>query len=112
LDLVGLFKKAKGEFTHIFIAVDKLINWIQVKPATSITVVKAVEFIRETMYKFGVPNNIITDNGTQFTAREFKHFCADSGIKINYASIPHVQSNVQVELSNSMILQGLKPNFL
>jgi hypothetical protein len=40
--------------------------------------------------------------------REFKDFCADSGIKINYASMSHPQSNGQVECSNGMILQGLK----
>jgi transposase InsO family protein len=55
------------------------------------------------------PNNIITDNGTQFTAREFKDFCADSGIKINYASVSHLQSNGPVEHSNDMVFQGLKP---
>jgi transposase InsO family protein len=50
---------------------------------------KAVEFIREIMYMFGIPNNIITDNGTHFTTREFKNFCAESGSKINYASVSH-----------------------
>jgi transposase InsO family protein len=53
------------------------------------TAVKTLEFIREIMYKFGVPNTIITDNGTQFTSREFKDFCVDSGIKFNYASVSH-----------------------
>jgi hypothetical protein len=87
--LVGPFKKAKGGFTHIFIAVDKFIKWIEVKLDASIIAAKAVEFIKEIMYRFGVPNNIITDNGTQFTVREFKDFFADSGIKINYASVSH-----------------------
>jgi hypothetical protein len=64
LDLVGLFKKAKGGFTHIFVAMDKFTKWIEAKPATSITAAKALEFIKEIMYMFGVPNNIITDNGT------------------------------------------------
>jgi hypothetical protein len=31
------------------------------------------------------------------------------GIKINYASVSHLQSNGQVERSNDMILQGLDP---
>jgi transposase InsO family protein len=53
---------------------------------------------------FGLPNNIITDNGTQFTMREFKDFCEDLGIKINYASMSHPQINGQVEHSNGMIL--------
>jgi transposase InsO family protein len=88
---------------------DKFTKWIKVKPAASITADKAVEFIKEIMYKFGIPNNIIINNGTQFTVREFKDFCADLGIKINYASVSHLQSNGQVERSNDMILRGLKP---
>jgi hypothetical protein len=98
-----------GGFTHIFVAVDKFTKWIEVKHAASIITAKVVEFIKEIMYRFGVPNNIIIDNGTQFTAREFKEFCSYLGIKINYASVSHPQSNNQVELSNNMILQGLKP---
>jgi hypothetical protein len=54
--------------------VDKFTKWIKVKPKTSIPAAKAVEFIREIMYWFGVPNNNITDNGTQLNAREFKIF--------------------------------------
>jgi hypothetical protein len=87
--LIGPFKIDKGGFKHIFVAVDKFTKWIEVKPATSITAAKAVEFIKEIMYMFGILNNIITHNRTQFTAREFKDFCTDSGIKINYASVSH-----------------------
>jgi transposase InsO family protein len=60
--------------------------------------------MKEIMYIFDVLNNIITDNGTQFTAREFKDFRAESGIKINHASVSHPQSNDQVEHSNDLIL--------
>jgi hypothetical protein len=74
--LVGPFKKAKGGFTHIFVIVDKFTKWIEVKHAASITVAKAMEFIKEIMYRFSVSNNIITDNGTQFTTKEFKDFWA------------------------------------
>jgi hypothetical protein len=111
-DLVGPFKKVKGGFTHIFVAVDKFMKWIIVKPVVSIIVAKVVEFVKVIMYMFGVPNNIITDNGTQFTMTEFKDFCTRSGIKISYALVSHPQSNGQVEWSNGMILQGLKPGIL
>jgi hypothetical protein len=46
-------------------------------PAASIIGAKAVEFIKEFMYRFGIPNNIITDNGTQFIVREFRDFYTD-----------------------------------
>jgi hypothetical protein len=87
--LVGPFRKPKGGFTHIFVAVDRFTKWVKAKPATSIIAAKAVEFVKEIMYNFSVPNNIITDNGTQFTVREFKDFCADSGMKVNYATVSH-----------------------
>jgi transposase InsO family protein len=77
---------------------------IEVKAVTTITGAKAVEFVKEFMYQFGIPNNIITDNGTLFLVREFRDFCIDSGIGINYASVPHPQSNGQVECSNGMII--------
>jgi hypothetical protein len=64
LDLVGSFKKDKGGFTHIFVAMDKFTKWIDVNPVASITAAKAVEFIKDIMYKFGIPINIITNNGT------------------------------------------------
>jgi hypothetical protein len=64
LDLGGPFKKANGGFTHIFVAVDKFTKWIDVNPATSITIAKMVEFIKEIMHRFGVPNNIITNKST------------------------------------------------
>jgi transposase InsO family protein len=91
--LVGPFNKAKGGFTHIFITMDKFTKWVEAKPAASITTAKSVEFIKEIMYRFGIPNTIITNNGTQFTMRGFKDFCVDSGIKVNYASVSHPQSN-------------------
>jgi hypothetical protein len=68
-----------------------------------------VEFICEIIYRFGVPNKIIADNRTQFTMREFRGFCADVGIRINYALVSHLQRNEIVERSNGMILWGLKP---
>jgi transposase InsO family protein len=68
---------------------------------------KAMDFIKEIMYRFGVSNNIIMDNGTQFIVWEFKDFFVDSGIKINYASVSHSQGNNQVERLNGMILHDL-----
>jgi transposase InsO family protein len=69
--------------------VDKFTKWFDAKSAMSITTAKTVEFIKEIMYLFDVPNNIITDNGTQFTTREFRDFCENTRIKVNYASVSH-----------------------
>ena len=100
---------SKRRFTHIFVAIDKFIKWIEAKPVASIMAAKAVEFISKIIHRFGVMNTIITDNGTQFTAREFTTFCDSKGIKVNYASVTHPQSIGQVERANGIILHALKP---
>jgi hypothetical protein len=79
--------------THIFIVLDKFTKWIKAKP----TAAKPVEFISEIMYWFGITNNTITDNGTQFTAREFRDFYKNAVIKVNYVSVLHPQSNRQAK---------------
>jgi transposase InsO family protein len=56
-----------------------------------------------------VSNSIITDNGSQFTGRKFLEFCDKHHIHVDWAAVAHPQTNGQVERTNDMILQGLKP---
>ena len=67
---MGTLKKDVGGYNHIFVAIDKFTNWIEVKPVTATTAAKAAEFIEEISHHFGVPNRIITDLGTSFTGSE------------------------------------------
>jgi hypothetical protein len=85
LDMIGPFKKAQGGYTHILVAIDRFTKWIEYKHIASLTSVKAVEFIQEIMFRFGIPNNIITDLGSNFTSSEFFDFCEQRSIQIKYA---------------------------
>src|SRR6266540_675873 len=108
LDMVYPLQRAPGGYTHLFVAIDKFTKWIEAKTVATIIAAKAKEFFQDIVVRFGVPNRIITDNGTQFTGFEFKDWCEELGIKICYASVAHPQSNGQVELANGMVLQGVK----
>ena len=66
-------------------------------------------FFTDIVYRFGVANSIITDNGTQFTGKKFLAFCDDYHIRVDWSAVAHPQTNGQVERANGMILQGLKP---
>ena len=68
---MGPLKTAIGGYNYIFVAIDKFIKWIEVKPVTATTAAKAAEFVEEISHRFGVPNRIITDLGTSFTGLEF-----------------------------------------
>jgi transposase InsO family protein len=108
LDLVGPLQKAPGGYTHLLVAIDKFSKWIEVRPLNSIRSEQAVAFFTNIIHRFGVPNSIITDNGTQFTGRKFLDFCNDHHIRVDWAAVAHPMTNGQVERANGMILQGLK----
>jgi len=109
LDLVGPLQKAKGGYTHLLGAIDKFSKWIEARPITNIRSEQAVLFFTDIIHRFGIPNVIITDNGTQFTGRKFLDFCDRHHIRVNWSVVAHPQTNGQVERANGMILQGLKP---
>jgi transposase InsO family protein len=68
-----------------------------------------VSFFTDIIYRLGIPNTIITDNGTQFMGKKFLNFCDDNNIRVDWSAVAHPKTNGQVERANGMILQGLKP---
>ena len=59
---------------------EKFTKWPEVTPVLNITKKSAVAFLRSIVCRFGVPNRIIADNGTQFKSRLFQEYCEDIGI--------------------------------
>jgi hypothetical protein len=104
LDLVGPLQKAHGDFTHLMVAIDKFSKWIQVWPLNNIRSEQVVAFFMDIIHRFGVPNSIITDNGTQFIGMKFLGFCSDHHIRLDWSAMAHPRCNGQVEHANGMIL--------
>ena len=96
----------------MLVAVDKFTKWIEAVPVTSADAASVVSFIKGIVFRFGVPNSIVTDNGSNFTSREFKEYCEEVGIKLHFASVAHPQTNVQVEKANGIICNGIKKRLL
>lgn len=48
-----------------------------------------VEFFLYIVYRIGVPNYIVTDNGTKLTRKKFLRFCDDYHIRVDWALVAH-----------------------
>jgi transposase InsO family protein len=108
LDILGPFPRAQGGYRYLYVAIDKFTKWVEVEPVCTIPARSAVKFIRGLVCRFGVPNRIITDNGSQFTSGLFREYCASAGIKICFASVAYPRSNGQAECDYAEVLKGLK----
>ena len=62
--MVGPLQRAPGGYTHLLVAINKFSKWIKAHPINQIKSEQAVLFFTVIIYRFEVPNTIITDNGT------------------------------------------------
>ena len=95
----------------MYVAIDKFTKWPEVEPVRKVTAQSAVKFFKGLVYRFGVPNRVITDNGTQFTSHTFMQYIQDLGSKVCFASVappPPPRSNDQAERANAEVLRGLR----
>jgi transposase InsO family protein len=93
LDIVGPFPRAVGGYRFLYVTIDKFTKWPEATPVVKINKQSAMKFIKSIICRFGVPNRIITDNGSQFTSGAFQGYYEDLGIQICYASLAHLESN-------------------
>jgi hypothetical protein len=91
--MIGPFRMAPGGYGHLLVALDKFSKWIEAKPVAQIRSNDMVEFFLDIVYRFGVPNYIVTDNGTQLTRKNFLRFCDDYHIRVEWALVAHPRTN-------------------
>ncbi|KAL0378454.1 UNVERIFIED_CONTAM: hypothetical protein Sradi_3150900 [Sesamum radiatum] len=67
VDIVGPFSVAFGQRKFLLVTIDYFTKWVEVEPLARITEREVKKFIwKNIMYRFGIPREIISDNGRQF----------------------------------------------
>lgn len=65
LDIVGPLPKAPGQRNFLIVAIDYFSKWVESEPLVAIMTEKVKQFIwRSVICRYGVPESIVTDNGT------------------------------------------------
>jgi IS30 family transposase len=96
----------------MLVAVYKFTKWVEAGPVTTHDSTAAINFIKSIVFCFGVLHSIITDNGMNFTSKEFKNYCESMGIKLKFASVAHPKTNGQVEKANDLICNRINKRLL
>lgn len=86
---------------YLLVAIDYFTRWVEAKLVNSIAKQRIINFIfHNIIYHFGIPLQIIMDNGTHFIGKWLGKFCEDSGIKLSFAPMYHKQANGWVKVTN------------
>ncbi|XP_013175636.1 PREDICTED: uncharacterized protein K02A2.6-like [Papilio xuthus] len=75
------------------VIVDAMSKWIEVFHMTGVSASYLIDRLNELFSRFGIPRQIVTDNGTQFTSKEFEYFNRFYGIQHIFTPPYHPSSN-------------------
>ncbi|XP_071740991.1 uncharacterized protein [Rutidosis leptorrhynchoides] len=109
IGIVGPINDTPGSPRFILVAIDYFTKWVKAKPLAAITGKQIEKFVWEHIVcRFGVPQEIVSDNGKQFAEGIFLKFCKQLKIQQNFTSVYHPQGNGQVEVTNRDIIKGIE----
>ena len=90
------------------VLIDAHSKWIEAFCTPTATSAAVIEELRPLFAKFGIPETVVTDNGTCFVSAEFENFLASNGIRHITSAPYHPATNGLAERAVQIVKRGLK----
>ena len=108
MDIVGPLKCTKKGNKYLLVIMDYATNWPEAFPLRNTLTETVVERLVEVTARLGVPQELLTDNGSNFVSKVMQRFCTVTGIKQIRTYPYHPQTNGIVERFNVTIKHFLR----
>ncbi|XP_061704035.1 uncharacterized protein K02A2.6-like [Cydia pomonella] len=79
------------------VLIDAYSKWIEIAEMSSTTAKILIKKLREYFARFGLPKQIVSDNGPPFSSEEFRAFCSNNKIEQLFSAPYHPASNGAAE---------------
>lgn len=103
VDYAGPFKGF-----YYFVVLDAHTKWLEVFPSNNMTSKYTIMKLRELFARFGLPQAIVSDNGTQFTSEAYADFLQNNGVKRILIPPGHPSSNGAAENSVKTVKNSIR----
>ncbi|CDF38512.1 unnamed protein product [Chondrus crispus] len=109
IDILGELITTKRGNRYILVISDRYSKLVRTVPLKKISVAHIAQaFVHHWVFLYGPPVKLLSDNGTQFTARFFQNVCRILGIRNVFTNTYHPQANGQVEGFNRTLTSALR----
>nr|GEU63513.1 hypothetical protein [Tanacetum cinerariifolium] len=109
MDILGPLLPVKGGAKFVIVAIDYFTKWIEATPLVKITGKEVIRFVMDNIvYRFRLPQIIVTDNGAQLVNDPFKSWCERFKIHQMNTAVAHPQANRLIERANMSLMEGIK----
>ncbi|KAJ9536185.1 hypothetical protein OSB04_un000645 [Centaurea solstitialis] len=109
MDIVGKLPPAPRQKVFLVVLTDYFSKWIEAVAFSQVRDKEVISFIQTNIiYRFGVPSEIMCDNGSQFISEKTRKFCDERGIRLITSTPRYPQSNGLAESSNKVIINSIR----
>ncbi|XP_071490086.1 uncharacterized protein [Diadema antillarum] len=109
MDIVGPLPRSKKGNKYILVLCDYATRYPEAVPLPSVEAEKVADELIKIFSRVGIPDELLTDQGSNFMSLLMKQLCSSLGIKQLRTSPYHPQANGLVERFNGTLKGMLKP---
>ena len=84
---------AEKDCNKFLVVIDSHSRWLGVKHMTSTTSQRIIAVLRDLSISYGLPEEVVSDNGPPFVSHDFSNFMKMNGIKHSLTPPYHPASN-------------------
>lgn len=104
VDILGPYPRSKQGHIGLLIILDHLTKFHWLFPLRKFTSSSIQDILQKHIFHvYGVPEVLVSDNGSQFTANEFKTFLTGFGVSHIYTALYSPQANASERVNRSII---------
>ena len=108
IDIVGPLPQSR-DYTYLFTIVDRLTRWPEANPITDATATTCARALAQNwIARFGVPSDMTSDRGKQFTSQIWTELSKIFGTQLHYTTAYHPQANGLVERFHRQLKSSLR----
>lgn len=108
MDIAGPLEKSSSGYQYILVICDYATRFPEAFPLRSITTLKVISALVQLFSRVGIPEEILTDQGTNFTSKLMSQLNQQLGIKAIRTSPYHPQTDGLVERFNQTLKNMLR----
>lgn len=108
VDWLGPIEDECGDMKHILVVIDNFSKWPEIEITNKCDSKEVVRFLEKLFLREGIPRNILSDNGPQFSSDNFLQFLNRNGINAMKTPVYHPSGNGIVERFNRVIMGSIQ----
>lgn len=107
IDIVGKLPRSLDNKFFILTIIDNYSRYLEAIPLTNIKSSTVINSLNEYFARFGLPQAIISDNGTNFTSDEFENYLSTLSIEHRKTSFYYPMANGLIERSHRILKESI-----